>query len=159
MMFRRKKTIRQEIWVTAKLREIGKSLRFRTKSQFRVRPYPNSWRYIVIDHVWLTSHPVEAPIAGFEVTMRGREFSNSKKMRSDIVSLQLLRPNIGILVVNEKEAKEEVEKWYEDVDSFKEFLKTMASPMYLEILDIEDIMKERVPWGLLLKKVGLKLRY
>ena len=89
--------------------------------------------------------------------MRGRDFSNTKKMRGDIVSLQLLRPSIGILVVNEKDAEEQVEKWYEEVDSFKEFLKTMASPMYLEILDIEDIMNRTVPWRSLLKKVGLKL--
>lgn len=107
--------------------------------------------------MWLTQHPVEVPVVGFEVTMRGRDFSNSKKMKGDIVNLQLLKPSIGILVVNEKEAKEQVEKWYEEVDSFKEFLKTMSSPMYLEILDIEDIMNEKIPWRSLLKKVGLKL--
>lgn len=143
--------------VTTKLEEIGESIGFKAKSWFRVRPYPESWRYIIIDHVWLTQHPVEVPVVGFEVTMRGRGFSNSKKMKGDIVNLQLLKPSIGILVVNEKEAKEQVEKWYEEVDSFKEFLKTMSSPMYLEILDIEDIMNEKIPWRSLLKKVGLKL--
>jgi len=142
----------EERIVKNKLKEIGESLGFRTKSNFIVRPYPESWRFMVLDHVWLTSEPIEVPVIGFEVTMRGRVFRNTKKMKGDIVNLQLLNPRIGILVVNEKEAKEEDEKWYEEVDSFKKFLETIASPTHLEVLDIEDVMRERVDWKLILEK-------
>lgn len=145
--------------INGKLEQFGTRMSFKVKSNYIVRPYIDSWRFIVLDHVWLTTHPVEVPVVGFEITTKGKDFANTKKMKGDIVNLQLLQPRVGILVVNEKEAEQQLEGWYAEANSYKEFLKTIASPIKLEILSVEDIMEDKVPWRPMLKKYGLKVPF
>ena len=143
--------------VIEKLKSWGQYIGFKSIGEYRVK-FPNIDRDLAyVDCVWFTQTPVEAPVVGFEVRVNPIHFTHFKKMKADIMNLLLLNPRLGILAVNESGTKIELPTWYEKVDSYKKALKAIANPIPLKVVDVTDIMTEKVPWRILLKEIGLKL--
>ena len=140
--------------VVNKLRELGELRRYKVVTEYRIRLPKIERNVAYVDCVWFTTAPVEVPVVGFEVSARGNDFSNFKKMKGDIVNLQLLRPRAGILAVNEREAESSIPTWYQAVETYKQALIRIASPIPLGIVDIHEIMTDKVYWRDLLREIG-----
>jgi len=134
--------------VKQKLRDVGQR-DLECKNEYRV---PIGKRYSSVDYVWLKKVPCpksektpsgekKVVAVAFEITKDISTLWNTKKMKGDIVNLQLTNASLGVLVIPCREKLKEqanalgggAERWLEGINDYIEALLSIARPMKVEV--------------------------
>ena len=123
-----------------KLKDMGKE--FECKNEYRV---PIGKRFSAIDFVWLKKIPYPSKeekkvvVAAFEITKDLTSVWNMKKMKGDIVNLQLCNAALGVLIIPcENSLKEQANAisgntLLAGINDYIQALIDIAKPMKIEV--------------------------
>lgn len=124
-----------------KLQAMGEK-EFECKNEYRV---PIGKRFSYIDYVWLKQipHPdiedKKVVVAAFEITKNLTSVWDMKKMKGDIVNLQLSNASLGVLIIPcledlRKQAQSVGgESWLIGIKDYFQALVDIARPMKIEV--------------------------
>jgi len=122
-----------------KLEEMGKE--FECQNEYRVQI---GKRFSCIDYVWLKKipHPngeKKVVVVAFEITKDLSKVWDMKKMKGDIVNLQLSNAPLGVLVIpcreelNKQAEALDANTWLAKIDDYLEALKDIGKPTKVEV--------------------------
>jgi len=129
------------------LKKIGETLGFSCKNEYELI-VQEPWGILArIDHVWFKKIPIleqNIPIVAFEITTTISKLWSKKLMKGDITNLRLSQAALGVLIIPKEKWKQNPppgwENWVWRIDGLLENLKKIASPMRVEIWDLDQVL-------------------